>query len=390
MPASRRSRSSGPPSTPDDGELAVGLMSGTSLDGVDAAVVRLRGDRPSVALIAFHTVPYDDAFRASLLALVREGTPRECALMHVALGERFAGAVDAVLARAHLHRDALAFVASHGQTIWHEPGRATLQLGDPAVIAEQIGVPVVSDFRSRDVAAGGQGAPLVPIADALLFSAPDRPRILLNVGGMANVTWVPSGGDPNAARAFDTGPGVAVMDGIVRQLRPGQTHDVDGVLAARGQPEEALVRALLEDPFFAGPPPKSTGREMFGDAFAAGLVREIQVRRPEATIEDCVATALALTVTSIADQIGRWLPVDGAEVVVSGGGARNPALMARLRATLAPRAVVPFDERFFDGDAKEAVAFALLGWLTLRGRVGNVPGATGAAGPRVLGRVTPA
>jgi anhydro-N-acetylmuramic acid kinase len=165
---------------------------------------------------------------------------------------------------------------------------------------------------------------------------------------------------------------------------------VDGVLAARGQPEESLVRALLEDPFFAGPPPKSTGRETFGDAFVAGLVREIQVRRPEATIEDCVGTALALTVATVADQIERWLPADLAEVVVSGGGARNPTLMARLRARLAPRAVVPFDERFFDGDAKEAVAFALLGWLTLRGRVGNVPGATGAAGPRVLGRVTPA
>ena len=376
--------------TPDSGDLAVGLMSGTSLDGVDAAVVRLRGDRPAVALIAFQTVPYDDDFRARLLALVREGTPRDCALMHVALGERFAGAVDAVLGQANLRRDALAFVASHGQTVWHEPGRATLQLGDPAVIAERIGVPVVSDFRSRDVAAGGQGAPLVPMADALLFSAPDRPRILLNVGGMANVTWVPPGGDPNAVRAFDTGPGVAVMDAVVRQLRPGQTHDVDGALAARGRSEDALVRALLEDPFFAGPPPKSTGRETFGDAFAAGLVREIQVRRPGATVEDCVATALALTVDAIADQIGRWLPADRAEVVVSGGGARNPTLMARLRETLAPRAVPTFEERFFDGDAKEAVAFALLGWLTLRGRPGNVPGATGASGLRVLGRVTPA
>jgi anhydro-N-acetylmuramic acid kinase len=278
---------------------------------------------------------------------------------------------------------------SHGQTVWHEPGRATLQLGDPAVIAERIGVPVVSDFRSRDVAAGGQGAPLVPMADALLFSDPNRPRILLNVGGMANVTWVPPGGEPDAVRGFDTGPGVAVMDAVVRQLRPGSTHDVDGVLAARGRSEDALVGALLEDPYFAGPPPKSTGREAFGDAFAAGLVREIQVRRAGATAEDCVATALALTVAAVADQIRRWLPADGAEVVVSGGGARNPVLMARLRETLAPRAVLAFDERFFDGDAKEAVAFALLGWLTLRGRPGNVPGATGAAGPRVLGRITP-
>jgi anhydro-N-acetylmuramic acid kinase len=371
------------------GDLAIGLMSGTSLDGVDAAVVRLSGRRPTVSLVAFATVPYDDALRARLLGLLRAGTPRDLALLHVALGARFADAAEAVLERACLRPDALAFVASHGQTVWHEPGRATLQLGDPAVIAERMGVPVVSDFRSRDVAAGGQGAPLVPMADALLFSDRNRPRILLNVGGMANVTWVPPGGDPDAVRGFDTGPGVAVMDAVVRQLRPGATHDVDGVLAGRGRSEDALVRALLDDPYFAGPPPKSTGRETFGDAFAAGLVREIQVRRPDATPEDCVATALALTVGAVADQIGRWLPADGAEVVVSGGGARNPVLVARLRETLAPRTVHTFDERFFDGDSKESVAFALLGWLTLRGRPGNVPGATGAAGPRVLGRITP-
>jgi anhydro-N-acetylmuramic acid kinase len=376
--------------TPDEDVLAVGLMSGTSLDGVDAAVVRLRGDRPAASLIAFATVPYDAAFRARVLDLLRGGTPRDLAFLHVALGERFADAADVVLALAGLHRDALAFVASHGQTVWHEPGRATLQLGDPAVIAERMGVPVVSDFRSRDVAAGGQGAPLVPMADALLFSAPDRPRILLNVGGMANVTWVPPGGDTNAVRAFDTGPGVAVMDAVVRQLRPGLTHDADGALAARGRADEALVAELLTDPFFAAPPPKSTGREVFGDALAAGLVREIRVRRPDATDEDCVATALAFTVTAIADQVGRWLPDDGAEVVVSGGGARNPELVRRLAAQLPGRAVRRFDELFFDGDAKEAVAFALLGWLTLRGRPGNAPSATGAAGPRVLGSITPA
>jgi anhydro-N-acetylmuramic acid kinase len=364
-------------------------MSGTSLDGVDAAVVRLQGDRPDVSLIAFETVPYDDEFRAQLRALVRQGTSRECALMHAAIGERFAGAVAAVVTRANLRHEALAFVASHGQTVWHEPGRATLQLGDPAVIAERIGVPVVSDFRTRDVAAGGQGAPLVPMADAILFSAPDRPRILLNVGGMANVTWVPPGGDTSAVRAFDTGPGVAVMDAVAQLLQPGLRYDVDGALAARGRPEDALVAELLTDPFFAAAPPKSTGREVFGDAMAAGLVREVRVRRPGATDADCVATALALTVAAIADQIGRWLPADGAEIVVSGGGARNPELLRRLAGAVGRRPVRRFDDLFFDGDAKEAVAFALLGWLTLRGRPGNVPSATGARGPRVLGRVTP-
>jgi anhydro-N-acetylmuramic acid kinase len=307
----------------------------------------------------------------------------------VELGARFADAVAGLLSQAGMAARDVAFVASHGQTVWHEPGLATLQLGDPAVIAERIGVTVVSDFRTRDVAAGGQGAPLVPIADALLFAATDRPRVLLNVGGMANVTWVPPGGDLGRVTAFDTGPGVAVVDAVVRLVRPGQAFDVDGVLARAGRVEESLVSDLLGDPFFLAPPPKSTGRETFGEAFARGLVREIRARRPEASDEDCVATATALTVATIADQMRRWLPADRAEVIASGGGARNPAILRGLADALG-RPVTRFEALFFDGDAKEAVAFALLGWLTLRGRPGNVPGATGAKGLRVLGRVTPA
>jgi len=375
--------------SPPDPVLAIGLMSGTSLDGVDAALVRFTGDRPEASLVAFHTTAYDPEFRARLLRLLDGGPAREFAAAHVALGHRFAEAAEAVLPRAGVGPGTVAFVASHGQTVWHEPGRATLQLGDPAVIAECLGVPVVSDFRSRDVAAGGQGAPLVPLADARLFAAADRPRILLNLGGMANVTWVPAGGDVDAVRAFDTGPGVAVVDAVVRHLEPGRSYDVDGKLAAAGTAERDLVRTLLGDPFFLSPPPKSTGRETFGEAFAAGLVREIRVRHPGASSADCVATAVALTVGSVADQIARWLPADGAEVVISGGGARHPALVTGLADALAPRAVRSFDDVFFDGDAKEAVAFALLGWLTLRGEPGNVPRATGARGPRVLGRVTP-
>jgi len=374
----------------DQPTLVIGLMSGTSLDGVDVALVRFGGDRPATELVGFRTQSYDDAFRRRVLDVMASGTARDLALLHVDLGERFADAVTALLAAARVTGRDVACVASHGQTVWHEPGRATLQLGDPAVIAERCGIPVVSDFRSRDVAAGGQGAPLVPIADALLFAATDRARILLNVGGMANVSWVPPGGGPDRVVAFDTGPGVAVLDAVVRQVRPPLAYDVDGALAARGRAEQELVSDLLTDPFFGTPPPKSTGREVFGDAMAAGLVRELRVRRPDATDEDCVATAEALTAQSIADQVRRWLPDDGAEVVISGGGARNPVLLRQLRAALAPRVLQRFDDLFFDGDAKEAVAFALLGWLTLRGQPGNVPRATGAAGPRVLGRVTPA
>jgi anhydro-N-acetylmuramic acid kinase len=332
-------------------------MSGTSLDGVDAALVRFTGERPDAELLAFDTLPYDEAFRARVRTAIAHGTARDLAHLNVDLGDRFAEAADRLLRQAKVPARDIAFVASHGQTVWHAPAVATLQLADPARIAERLDARVISDFRSRDVAAGGQGAPLVPMADALLFADARHPRVLLNIGGMANVTWVPAGGASDEVVAFDTGPGVAVLDAVVREVRPDQSCDTDGRLAAAGTPDMMLVSDLLGDVFFAASPPKSTGREIFGDAFAHGLVCEIRTRRPAATDEDCVATAAAFTVATIADQIDRWLPEDGAEVVVS-------------------------------GDAKEAVAFALLGWLSLHGRPGNVPSATGAKGPRVLGKMT--
>jgi anhydro-N-acetylmuramic acid kinase len=371
-------------------QLGIGLMSGTSLDGIDAALVRFVGDRPDAALVGFRTTAYAEDFRDRMLRVIAHPTTRDLALLNVELGERFAAAAAALLTQEDVSGADLDFIASHGQTVWHEAGRATLQLGDPARIAERVGVRVVSDFRSRDVAAGGQGAPLVPLADALLFADETRPRVMLNIGGMANVTWLPPGGAPGRVIACDTGPGVAVLDAIVRELLPGQVMDTDGRRAALGMADDVLIADLLSDPFFAAPPPKSTGRETFGDAFAHGLVRELRVRQPEATADDCIATAAAFTAASIADQIRRWLPNDRAEVVVSGGGARHPTLMQRLKAALGGREVHRFDDVFFDGDAKEALAFALLGWLTVHGRPGNLPSATGAAGPRVLGRITPA
>lgn len=362
-------------------------MAGTSLDGVDAALVRFVGDRPDAALVAFRTVPYDAALRDRLLALIAGGATREVALLHVELGRRLAEAARDVIGTAGFRPADVAFVASHGQTVWHEPGVATLQLGDPAVIAEALGVAVVSDFRSRDVAAGGQGAPLVPMADALLFASADHGRILLNVGGMANVTWVPAGGALEDVIAFDTGPGVAVLDAVTRLARPDLRYDADGALARAGRADDALVADLLRDPYFEAPPPKSTGRERFGPDVAR-RIREAVGDRPGASDADAVATALRLTVRSIAEQIERWLPAGAVEVVASGGGTRHPVLLEELRRALAPRRVVPFDELYFDGDAKEAVAFALLGWLTLRQRPGNVPHATGARGWRVLGVVS--
>jgi len=293
-----------------------------------------------------------------------------------------------LLAEAKASPRDVAFVASHGQTIWHEPGRATLQLGDPAIIAERVGVRVISDFRARDVAAGGQGAPLVPLADVMLFGDEGRGRLLLNLGGMANVTWVPRRGVSAGALAFDTGPGVAVIDAVTRAIDGEATYDLDGERARRGRPLPKVLEALLADEYFRVAPPKSTGRERFGLAFAERVVAE--VHGAGGSDNDAVATATALTVESISRAIAQWTPAGpDADLVIAGGGARNPTLVEWLAARVMPRRVVPFDSLFFDGDAKEAVAFAYLGLLTLAGKPGNLPGATGARGPRVLGRITP-
>jgi anhydro-N-acetylmuramic acid kinase len=365
-------------------------MSGTSLDGVDAALVRI-SDEPGLDLVAFRTASYDDAFRDRLLRAIRKGDARELALLDVALGERFADAAEGLLSTTEVGRNELEFVASHGQTVWHEPGRATLQLGDPAVVAERLGVTVVSDFRSRDVAAGGQGAPLVPIADVDLFGRSDGPRILLNVGGMANLTRVARRGDPESVLAFDTGPGMAVIDAVVRRLVPDLTYDEDGRLAARGAAATEVVEALLGHAFFRAPPPRSTGREAFGERFAEELIARMRSSAPAVTVEDVVATAVELTARSVALSIDRWLPPeDDVDLLVSGGGARNATLIEGLRSAVRGTPVRRFEEDFFDGDAKEAAAFAYLGLLAVLGEPGNVPAATGAAGPRILGRITPA
>jgi anhydro-N-acetylmuramic acid kinase len=369
--------------------LAVGLMSGTSLDGISTALVRFTADGLDARLVAFRQEPYTPAERGQIIEVIARGGAKDLALLHVALGERFAGAVLELLAQAKVAPRELAFVASHGQTIWHEPGRASLQLGDPAVLAERLGVRVVSDFRSRDVAAGGQGAPLVPIADVLLFGHPDRGRLLLNIGGIANVTWAPRRGVTAGAVAFDTGPGVAVIDAITRRLDPSALFDRDGERARRGTPVLKVLDEVLADPYFGQAPPKSTGRERFGLDYAERLLRS--VRRTGGSENDAVATATALTVETIARGIERSTPAGPeAELVISGGGARNPVLVAQLAARLRPRPIVPFEQLFFDGDAKEALVFAFLGFLTIAGRAGNLPAATGARASRVLGHITPA
>ncbi|MDQ3520169.1 MAG: anhydro-N-acetylmuramic acid kinase [Gemmatimonadota bacterium] len=371
----------------------VGLMSGTSLDGVSAAAARFTDGAHgavSVELLGFLSLPFKPDQRERLLGAMRGGDAREYCRLNFDLGDWLADAALEVMRAFRLSKNNVAAIASHGQTLWHEPGHSTWQLGEAAVIAERAGIPVVSDFRVRDVAAGGQGAPLVSIADALLFSHATRSRALQNIGGIGNVTIVPPGGAFDGMRAFDTGPGVAVIDGVARALVPGTPYDVDGRLARAGNAIEPVVQQMLEDPFFAAQPPKSTGRELFSSEYIARFIVSCRSASPGATDADIVATAVSLTARSIADAYRNWVPAGVNEAVLSGGGAKNPALVDAIATAIAPRRVVLFDDLFFDGEAKEAVAFALLGYLYLTKRSGNVPGATGARGPRILGKWTPA
>jgi anhydro-N-acetylmuramic acid kinase len=371
--------------------VLVGLMSGTSLDGISAAVVRFSerpGSRIEFELLAYSSTPYSPQQRERLGAALHGTTPAEYCRLNFELGEWLAAAAISAIAEAGIARANIAGIASHGQTVWHEAGHSTWQFGESSVIAERTGLDVISDFRVRDVAAAGQGAPLVPIADALLFSSDSGWRALQNLGGIGNVTVVPPGGELTGVRAFDTGPGCAVIDGVVRKLYPQLPYDRDGAIAARGKPVDSIVDALLRDPYFSAPPPKSTGRELFSVPYIEKLIEDC--RAAGAADEDVVATAVSLTARSVADAYRRFMPEPVEEVLVSGGGAKNPTLMAAITKAIQPLRVTDFDKAFFDGEAKEAVAFALLGYLHLMRIPANVPTATGARGRRILGKLTPA
>jgi len=376
------------------GEAYIGLMSGTSLDGISACVVRF-AEPPSAAsalsfdLLAFNVREYSSEQRDRLLDAMQKGSAQDYCRLGFDLGAWLAEAALAVMVESGVPREEIRAIGSHGQTLWHEAPHSTWQIGESAVIAERLGIDVVSDLRVRDVAAGGQGAPLVPIADALLFAA-DHWRALQNIGGIGNVTIVPPGGALEAVRAFDTGPGVGVLDAVVRSLRPALRFDRDGTLARTGTPVESVLTELLAHPYFAAAPPKSTGRELFNPDYVARLVQRCRSVKPNCTDEDVIATATALSARSIADAYRRFMPEPVEEVVVSGGGAKNATLVAMLQSLIAPKKVRQFNDVFFDGEAKEAVAFALLAKLFVQGMSGNVPTATGANGPRILGKLTPA
>jgi anhydro-N-acetylmuramic acid kinase len=366
-------------------------MSGTSLDGISAAVARFRDasdGRVDVELLAFTSREYTSSERSRLSAALGGGTPAEYCRLNFDLGGWLADAAIAVMAEAGVAREDIAAIASHGQTIWHEPGHSTWQWGEAAVIAERTGIDVINDFRVRDVAAGGQGAPLVPIADSMLFSSASDWRGLQNLGGIGNITVVPPRGELSGVRAFDTGPGVAVIDGVTHAVRPDLAYDRDGKLARAGRPNMRIVKELMAHPYFSAPPPKSTGRELFNSDYVQKLIAT--ARAGGASDEDIIATAVELTAQSVGDAYRRFIAEPVREVLVSGGGAKNPVLFAAIEKAAAPVKVRQFDDVYFDGEAKEAVAFALLGYLHVTKRPGNVPSATGARGARVLGKRTPA
>jgi anhydro-N-acetylmuramic acid kinase len=369
-------------------------MSGTSLDGISACVVRFRepgssGGSLGFDLLAFDVKEYKDAQRERILSAMQHATAQEYCRLAFDLGNWLADAALAAIVESGVPTDEIRAIGSHGQTVWHEAPHSTWQIGESAVIAERIGIDVVSDLRVRDVAAGGQGAPLVPIADALLFAS-NHWRALQNIGGIGNVTVVPPGGTLSAVRAFDTGPGVGVLDAVVRALRPGQRYDKDGRLARAGTRIDGVIDELLAHPYFAAPPPKSTGRELFTPEYVSRLIERCRAAKPKCSDEDIIATATALTARSIADAYRRFMPEPVDEVLVSGGGAKNATLVQMISDAVSPKEVRQFHDVFFDGEAKEAVAFALLAKLFVQGVSGNVPSATGAKGPRILGKLTPA
>lgn len=371
----------------------VGLMSGTSVDGIDAALVEIEGAGPGagVDLIQFRTYPFAPEIRERIHAAFGPGSTKDLCELNFLLGEAFAQAVLKIIAEAGLAPADVDLVGSHGQTVFHipkaSPGvNSTLQIGEASVIAERTGIPVVCDFRTRDIAAGGDGAPLVPYADFVLFNEPDRCRALQNIGGIANVTILP--GTRDEVFAFDTGPGNMVIDHVARAAAADETaFDEDGKLSALGIPDEALVARLLAHPFLALPPPKTTGREMFGREFSQELV---QAHDPLGLL-DLLASVVRLTADSIhrayRDFIFPRYKVD--EVIISGGGVHNRTLMARLRELFAPVPVRALEDLGLSSDAKEAVAFAILANETIAGNAGNVPSATGALRQVVLGKIVP-
>lgn len=381
--------------------IVVGLMSGTSLDGIDAAIVRIKGSGldASVELLHYYSKPYEPELRQRLRDLCSEEKSNSAAVcsMNAYLGYQFGAAVLEAVADAGMRIDEVDLVSSHGQTIWHQPVpeqgapysvASTLQIGDISVIAKRTGKLTVGDFRPADMAVGGQGAPFAPYGDLILFRHPERGRLLQNIGGIGNCTALPAGADPSDVLAFDTGPGNMIMDAVAHMLTEGRlSYDEGGTWAARGNPDQVLLREMMAHPYFQAEPPKSTGRELFGHNYAVSFLEQARLR--SLSDEDTMATAAAFTAHSIADSYVNYVfphhRMD--EVIVTGGGAHNKTLLSMLGELLPEQKVMTSKALGFDDDAKEAVIFALLGNDFMLGVPNNLPAATGAHKPTVMGKL---
>lgn len=373
-----------------------GIMSGTSCDGIGACIVDIRGQK--VDVVAFETFPYPPAVRKKIFDLFDPETSnaRQICQMNFILGELFADVVIELARKHKIPLDSIDAVGSHGQTIYHvasprrEGGkttRSTLQIGEPSVIAEKTGLTTVADFRPRDIAAGGTGAPLVPFADYFLFRDAAVGRAIQNIGGVANVTFLPAGCGIKEVMAFDIGPGNMVIDRVAVLASRGKLRcDMDGRLAARGTVQAEVLAALMKDPYLQMKPPKSTGRERYGIQFTDSLFRRFPIPFP-----DLAATVTMFTAKCIAMAYEKFLKPVGKldEAILCGGGTRNPVLVSMLRELLAPVPVREIDEFGISSEAKEAVSFAILANATLNGEPNNVPSATGARQPVILGKIVP-
>lgn len=379
-------------------------MSGTSVDGIDAALVEITGDPydGKVRLVAFENNPFPEEVRRKIFELFRtdEASIDKVGYMNFLLGELYAKAAFSVVKKAGLSMGAVDFISSHGQTIYHHPQiedpdgypiRYTVQIGEGAVIASRTGIPCVSDFRVADMAAGGQGAPLVPFTEYLLYRKKDKTVLLQNLGGIGNITVLPADCSSEEVYAFDTGPGNMIIDGLVTRFTKGaKTMDVGGRLASGGTVNPALLEELCRHAYFAEKPPKSTGREMFGDAYIAGLHTRLAASR--LPLEDAVATATDFTAWAIEDAYRRFIlpfhPAD--ELVLGGGGSYNPVLVSFIRKRLEKHGVLVYtqEDLGLSSDAKEAVAFAILADCTMAGCCNNIPSVTGASRPVVMGKIS--
>jgi anhydro-N-acetylmuramic acid kinase len=375
--------------------LVIGLMSGTSVDGIDAALVRIDGSPSSLdwELLAFTHSDYTPQLQEAIFACFQPETSSvdQICRLNFDLGRAFGAAALHVTASAGLEPPDIDLIGSHGQTVWHIPtgeSASTLQLGEPALIAEMTGITTISNFRTRDMAAGGQGAPLVSYVDKLLLSHPKRNRAALNIGGIANLTYLPAKDSKHQSLAFDTGPGNMLIDDAVQRITAGeQRFDKEGNLASQGKVNTEIRNSWLTHPYYHQPPPKTTGREQFGTQYGEELW--LHANHLGVSPVDYLATITALTAESIAIACQAFLPEPLNEMIVSGGGVRNPVLMKMLARAVHPTEVLKSDEVGLPGAAKECIAFAILAYETWHYRPGNLPEATGAAHPVVLGIITP-